>query len=172
MNNNILPWHIVEKAIQKEQHWFAHAMDFGIYEKELPIGVSKEQLLRQISIAIVNGRIKAREYKTKKINSLWVNNSLSWELGTSEERHGGEWHRSMMNLVRKNFEETGCEVISEPYLNYGRADLGIYKKSCPNLYIEIGTTTLFKTWFNLSAMPNTIFLFVPSVYLALELQTK
>lgn len=77
----------------------------------------------------------------------------------------------MMNLVRKHFKQDNCEVISEPFLNYGRADLGVYKHGLPNLYVEIGTTSLFKVWWNLHSMPNVVFLFVPSVYGAIEFQT-
>lgn len=169
--NKYPPWHIVEKAIQNEQDWLVRTIYFGIYEKGLPIKMSKDQLLRQVSIAIVSGKIRAREYKTTKVNSLWIDNSANWELGFNEERHGGEWHKAMMNIVRKHFKHMGYEVTSEPNLNYGRADLGIYKKDKTNLYVEIGTTSLFKTWFNLSTMSDTIFLFIPSVYLTLELQT-
>lgn len=165
------PWHIVEKAVQNEQSWLMQTLDFDTREREFPIRVSRDTLMRQISIAIVSGKIRAREYKTSKMNSLWTTNFKNWELGASEERHGGEWHRAMINLVRKNFEQMNYEVISEPNLNYGRADLGVYKKDAPNLFVEIGTTSLFKTWFNLHTLPNTIFLFVPSVYVAVELQT-
>jgi len=76
-----------------------------------------------------------------------------------------------MNVVRKHFEKNGFEVISESFLNFGRADLGVYKEGVPNLYIEIGTTSLFKTWLNLHSMPNSVFLFVPTVYRAIEFKT-
>lgn len=62
-------------------------------------------------------------------------------------------------------------MVDEPYLNQGRADLGIYKDGYLNLYVEVGSTSLFKTWMNLHSMPDSIFLFVPSEYYTLEFQT-
>ena len=174
---NGLPWHIVENAIKNERKWLIIALNFGIREdkeedfiRSLP-GLSKEEILRQISISLVGGKIKAVEFKTHEINQLWTENIKDWELEAKEERHGGEWHRAMMNLVRKHFEENGFEVINEPYLHLGRADLGVYKTNTPHLYVEIGTTSLFKTWYNLNSMPDSIFLFVPDVYTAIEFQT-
>lgn len=174
-----LPWHIVEKAIKEEQKWLSSALDFGIredkeedYIRNLP-GLSREEILRQISISIVSGKIKACEFKTSKANQLWADDTDSWRfLENNKERHGGEWHRAMMSLVRKHFEQNGFEVVDEPFLAFGRADLGVYKEGAENLYVEIGTTTLFKTWYNLNSMPNSILLFVPSVYNAAEFQTS
>lgn len=52
----------------------------------------------------------------------------------------------MMGRIKKHFEKEGFDVVNEPYLNFGRADLGVYKPNCPNLYVEAGTTSLFKLW--------------------------
>ena len=49
-------------------------------------------------------------------------------------------------------------VVIEPILNYGRADIGIINKA---IYIEIGTVSLFKIWYNLMVMPNSIFILIP-----------
>src|SRR3989344_553947 len=77
---NGLPWHIVENAIKNERKWLIIALNFGIREdkeedfiRSLP-GLSKEEILRQISISLVSGKIKAVEFKTHEINQLWTEN--------------------------------------------------------------------------------------------------
>ncbi len=177
-NNIELPWHIVEKAILKEKTWLAETFDFTELQKsdcnenQYTSKLSIDEMLRQISISIIRGNILAKELKSKQINGLWVDDSSDWEKESIGERHGEEWHRAMMAIIKKHFRENGFEVIDEPFLNQGRADLGVYCENFPNLFIEVGSTSLFKTWINLHTMPDCVFLFVPSVYYALEFQTK
>jgi len=40
-------------------------------------------------------------------------------------------------------------VVREPDIYGGRADLRVFKKGKPTLYIEVGTTSFFKLWLNL-----------------------
>jgi hypothetical protein len=53
-----------------------------------------------------------------------------------------------MKLVGSYFKSLGYQIIVEPNLNMGRADLGVYKKGERNLFIEIGTISLPKLLFN------------------------
>ncbi|HEY4508239.1 MAG TPA: hypothetical protein VJJ55_01115 [Candidatus Paceibacterota bacterium] len=170
-----LPWHMVEKAIAREHAWLNKVLDFGQRAKEQDevasqLGIENYQMLRQISIALVGGGISTKEIVTEKANVLWSDKEVL--TASSTERHGEEWHRAMMDIIKKHFQLKGFEVINEPYLNFGRADLGIYKPNYQNLYVEVGTTSLFKLWRNLSSMPNSIFLFVPTEYGAIEFVTK
>ena len=73
-----------------------------------------------------------------------------------------------MSVVKQHFMKEGFEVVNEPYLSMGRADLGVYKSGYPDLFIEIGTTSLFKTWFNMKTMSNKILLFIPTTSYAIE----
>lgn len=166
-----LPWHIAEKAIFKEKSWLKTALDWGPFEKSAPIDLSKDEMLRQISILIVSGKLKARELISPQANQLWVEEGWHNKPDCIKERHGGLWHRETMQLIRQHFEKDGFKIETEPSLNYGRADLGIYKKDYCDLYIEVGTTSLFKTWLNLYTMPGVVFLFVPSNYKAIEFKT-
>ncbi len=171
-----LPWHVVEASILKEKTWLLEMFDFselgrGIQKNHPDSPISIDEMLRQISISIVRGSVVAKELKSEQVNGLWTHDSASWEHAEHEERHGGEWHQVMMAVVKKHFVEGGFEVVNEPNLNYGRADLGVYKEGFPNLFVEVGTTSLFKTWTNLHSMPNTTFLFIPSVHYAIELKT-
>lgn len=168
-----LPWHEVERAIINEEHWLNNVFDFGPYEKDdsaliLP-NLSNDKMLRQIAIRIVNGAIQAKEIRTAIDNCLWTESNTEETMETSE-RHGGYWHRSMMGIVKQHFIETGFEVVNEPLLSLGRADLGIYKEGHPDLFVEIGTTSLFKTWFNTNTMLGAKFLFVPTTTCAIELR--
>lgn len=171
-----LPWHIVEASIFREKRWLLDVFDFSEFNRTDQVvnsdsPISLDEMLRQISISIIRGNITAKEFKSEQINGLWTD-KLNWQLEEHEERHGGEWHRAMMGIVKAYFIKEGFEVINEPDLNQGRADLGIYRENHQNLFVEIGTTSLFKTWINLHGMPNTTFLFVPSVNYALEFKTK
>ena len=172
-----LPWHIVEKAIAREFAWLKSVLDLGIRpdhqdEVSLALGIENYQMLRQLSIAIVSGKISAREIKTLKPLGLWVDPGMQVKGPFSPERHGGEWHKRMMWIIKSHFLHRGFEVANEPYLNFGRADFGVYKSTYLNLYVEVGTTSLFKLWRNLSSMPSSIFLFVPTEYGAIELITN
>lgn len=180
MNNSHkegLPWHIVEQAITIEKEWLVKSFDFGQeqrkenIEEPTAIPLSKDEMLRQISISILRGKIRARELMSKNINGLWTDGDSDWKLGYTEERHGGEWHRAMMNLIKRHFVENDFEVINEPNLNWGRADLGVYKQGHKNVYVEVGSTSLFKVWLNSRTMSNVIFLFVPSTNHTIEFET-
>ncbi len=177
-NKEGLPWHVVERAITVEREWLVRSFDFGQEQRKENIAeptttpLSKNEMLRQISISILRGKIRARELMSKNINGLWIEDDHDWKLGYTEERHGGEWHRAMMNLIKRHFVENNFEVINEPNLNWGRADLGVYRHGLKNLYIEIGSTSLFKVWLNSHTMPNTIFLFVPSTNYTIEFETE
>lgn len=173
--NQTLPWHKVEVAIVKEKRWLLEVFDFSEFgrtnDKQNYL-ISLDEMLRQISISIVRGDIKVKELKTKQANSLWVDNAINVKELENNERHGEEWHRNMMAIIKNHFVENGFEVVNEPYLNQGRSDLGVYKDGYPNLFVEVGTTSLYKTWINLLTMPQCVFLFVPSEYCALEFKTK
>ena len=169
-----LPWHIVESAILREKKWLKSVLDFGPFQKEDFIHLpSSDEMLRQVSASIISGKISARELKSVRPNGLWADESSEWEHdGSTGERHGGEWHRMVVALIKKYFLEIGFEVVNEPFLSQGRADLGVYKVGYPNLYVEAGTTSLFKVWLNTHVMPHSIFLFIPNETTAIELTTK
>jgi len=76
----------------------------------------------------------------------------------------------MMDIIHRYFKKQNYEVTLEPILNYGRADLGIYINSKQTIYVEVGTVSLYKLWFNLSTMRNTTFLMVPSEEKIIELK--
>ena len=182
MNNPIkkegLPWHVVEQAIAVEKEWLVRNFDFGQEQRKEHVAeptatpLSKDEMLRQISISILRGKIRARELISKNVNGLWTEYDHDWQLEHTKERHGGEWHRAMMNLIKRHFVESNFEVVNEPNLGWGRADLGVYKQGCKNLYIEVGSTSLFKVWFNSHTMSNAILLFVPSINYAIEFETS
>lgn len=74
-NKDGLSWHIVEKAIAKEQEWLKKVLDFGPRFKKQDevaseLGIENFQMLRQISIAIISGKISAREIVVGKANVL------------------------------------------------------------------------------------------------------
>jgi hypothetical protein len=82
----------------------------------------------------------------------------------------------MMSVVSKYFEDQNYKIKLEPNLNlnYGRADLGVYSKQNPKeiFYIEIGTVSLFKLWYNFSTMKNVTFLVIPFEEYFIEFSTK
>lgn len=169
------PWHIVEQSILKEKKWLLEVFDFGPFSaksEESGNAISSDDMLRQISIAIISGKISACHIRSSTTNGLWTDDVNGWEWGFEEEHHGGDWHKAMMSLVRRYFIEKNYEVISEPNLNWGRADLGVFKTGYEDLYVEVGTTSLFKVWLNALTMPNVVFLYIPTTYGAIEFKTN
>lgn len=168
-----LPWHEVELTILHEERWLHDVFDFGPFSGKdsipIPLGLSNDKMIRQIAIAIVNGAVEACEIRSTVEFGLWSDKIIYIdEIDEENERHGSHWHRSMMSLVKQHFNNEGFDVINEPYLSLGRADLGVYKSGYPDMFVEIGTTSLFKTWFNLQTMQNKILLFIPTTSYAIE----
>ena len=177
-NNNQtgLPWHIVEAQINKEIEWLkANIPTRGkmiaddIYNKHGLKCEHCDYYYRKIALLIIQDKIKAREIKAKGIKDLW--DGLTIQSNTlKKEKHGGEWHRTMMGILEKYFTEQGYEVMLEPHLNHGRADLGIFKNNEKTLYVEIDTVSIHKLWVNLQTMKDCKFLIVPSVDKVIEFE--
>jgi hypothetical protein len=74
----------------------------------------------------------------------------------------------MMDVITEYFENQGFEVIPEPFLSQGRADLGIYKDGHMDLFVEIGTTSAYKLWWNLQILTSCKILLVPDEKRAIE----
>ncbi|MCK4781469.1 phage integrase N-terminal SAM-like domain-containing protein [Candidatus Parcubacteria bacterium] len=173
IKNGISPaWNVVESIIEEEINWLKNNISVlpERYKKNFLL-LSDALILRKIAILIVNGRIRATEFNSEK-NNLWNNCRKKSKLNKIN-RHGKEWHKKMMNVVYEYFKLKNYKVAIEPTLNYGRADLGIYSNSKRTslkevLYIEIGTVSLYKLWYNLSSMKNVTFLIIPSKKYAIE----
>lgn len=159
-----LPWNLVEKAIYEESKWLRNNLSASPFRKDNHnFGLGKKYIYRRLAILIVSGKIKARDIKTN--SSLWKENE-KMEIG---KKHGEAWHSSMMEIIGGYFQSLNYKVVTEPTLNIGRADLGVYKKDLEkNLYIEVGTISLTKLLVNLESMKNSILLIVPDAEHAIE----
>jgi len=125
-NNKCLPWDVVEKTIYKEILWLKNVIDVSPYVKNeqiTPLGCS-DTIYRRIAILIVSGKIKVKEIRSK---NLWGDKIINLELNTTKS-HGKEWHNNMMKIIAKYFKDQNYNVENEPRLNYGNADLLVYKK--------------------------------------------
>ncbi len=156
-----LTWEVVEKAISKEINWLRRTIIKTPYRKENEF--CDECIYRRIAILIVSGKIKAKDIKSRVC--LWGNQNLLPQEG---KKHGKEWHSRMMKLISEYFKSSGYDVTIEPKLNMGRADLGIYKENERDLFVEIGTISLYKLLFNLESMEGSDFLLVLSQNRAIE----
>ncbi|MBU1015306.1 hypothetical protein KKI17_02615 [Patescibacteria group bacterium] len=67
-----------------------------------------------------------------------------------------------MRDIENHFLHQQFEVVREPDLRWGRADLGIYKDNEKPLLVEVGSVSLFKVWMNLEVMTDFVYLLVPS----------
>lgn len=114
-------------------------------------------------------KIRATEFLTED-NNLWNNRGKDVDF-KKISRHGQEWHKKMMDIIYRYFKATKHNVVMEPQLNQGRADLGIRQKSNPIICVEVGTVSLFKLWYNLSTMKNAVFFIIPSESRIIELAT-
>jgi hypothetical protein len=122
---------------------------------------------RKIALLIVTGRITAKELIARVGHDLW--DDLTRKHGIKKSaRHGGSWHMRMMDVLTEYFTKQGFEVIPEPSLSQGHADLGIYKDGHMDLFIEIGDTSPYKLWWNLQMLTNSKILLVPDERRAIE----
>lgn len=172
-HNKSLPWDEVEKQIYKEIDWFRNTIDVSpASEKNIPIESCSDCLFRRIAISIISDKLSAKEVaKSPTLSSFWEKkqkNVKCKKMGRPKMRHGKGWHRNIMQKIESYFLYQGYEVVREPNLYWGRADLGVYKEGEKDLLIEIGTTSLFKLWINLEVMENFDYLIVPSDYKLIE----
>lgn len=163
-----LSWNTVEKAILKEQEWLRNSL-LKPFHKEgedfYKSNFCEDCIFRRMAILIVSGKVGAKDISSKK--SLWGGKRLE-----NIKPHGRDWHKKMMNLVATYFRSLGYDVVIEPHINKGRADLGIYKTGEKNLFIEVGSVSLPKLLFNLESMENSIFLIILSLKNAIEFSVK
>lgn len=165
-----LPWDVVEKTIIKEQKWLSDNLLRPFYKKEEDFYKSEfceNCILRQMAILTVSGKVKTTDIKSKIC--LWGDGKTSKNI---IKPHGKEWHARLMSLVAHYFKSSGFEVTLEPYLNKGRADLGVYKCGKKNLFVEIGSVSLPKLLFNLESMEESIILVVLDINHAIEFFIK
>ncbi|PIS39641.1 MAG: hypothetical protein COT33_00865 [Candidatus Nealsonbacteria bacterium CG08_land_8_20_14_0_20_38_20] len=173
--NKISPspaWHIVEKVINEEVEWLKNNIpSLSESYKQNPLFLRyDDSILRKISILTVSGKVKAVEFIGDNENKdLWDNLTENKNLNKIN-RHGELWHKKIMDVIHEYFKLRDYKIILEPVLNCGRADLGIYLNNNP-LFVEVGTVSLFKLWYNLSVMKNVTFLIIPSENKAIELST-
>jgi len=155
-----LPWHIVEEAVNREIKWLDRVIEQTIIGK-VPGCDDCRYTFRKIAFLIITGRITAKELIARDGHDLW--GDLTEKRGIKKSaRHGGIWHRKMMNVLTEYFAKQGFEVIPEPFLSQGRADLGIHKDGHMDLFIEIGDTSPYKLWWNLQLLTNCRILLVPN----------
>lgn len=159
-------WNIVENSISKELDWLKSNISIlpnRFSKKPTPLLECDDCIYRKIAVFIVTGKIAVNKFKRE-------NNAPFWNVIQSEKRefyHGKDWHQKMMSIVHGYFEKNNYKVSIESTTNYGRADLGIILDDHP-LYIEIGTISLFKLWYNLATMENATFLLIPNNNYILE----
>ena len=161
-----LPWHIVEEAINRESKWLERVIKQTSIDKA-PGCDECRYTFRKIALLIITGKIMAKEFIARDGHDLW--DDLTQKHGIKESaRHGSSWHRKMMGVITEYFERQGFEVILEPFLSKGRADLGIYKEGYTDLFIEVGTTSAYKLWWNLQTLTRAEILLVPDNRRAIE----
>ena len=157
---------MVEEAANREIEWLERVTDKTVIGK-VPGCDDCRYTFRRIALLIVTGKIKAKEFIARDGHDLW--DDLTQKRGIKgSARHGGVWHKKMMDVITEYFKNQGFEVIPEPFLNKGRADLGIYKDGHMDLFIEVGATSAYKLWWNLQMLTNSKILLVPDEKRAVE----
>jgi len=147
-----LPWDIVEKAIYKEIKWLKETiLESPFVEDEK---VCKNCIYRNIAILMLTGKIKVKELKSSV--SLFGRKKTF----LIRKTHGKEEHSGLMKLIATYFKTLGYDVIIEPNVSMGRADLGIYRGGKRNLFVEVGTTSISKLLINLMTMKDSDILLV------------
>ena len=161
-----LPWHVVEEAIKRESEWLRRVVVQSATEK-IPGCDECQYTFRKIALLIIIGKVEAKEFTADDGHDLWDGLTQGHSIAKSAW-HGGDWHKKMMDVITEYFERDEFEVIPEPYLSKGRADLGIYKDGYMDLFIEIGTTSVYKLWWNLQMLTDCKILLVTDESRAIE----
>ncbi|MBU2540007.1 phage integrase N-terminal SAM-like domain-containing protein [Patescibacteria group bacterium] len=125
---------------------------------------------RKIAILIISGRIKASE---SSLSDFFQNKHLIVSANNISGRHGADWHKKMMTLMANNFHIfiQKKNIVVEPITNYGRADLGYFPNIGKPIYVEVGTVSLFKVWYNLMTMKNCVFFLIPNDDIIIKFET-
>lgn len=167
-----IPWHTVERAIKEEVEWLKDKISIlpNSYQESHTLISCDECILRKIATLVVAGKIEAIELQATNNGYLWGELAAKENLNRFSN-HGKHWHRKTMDKILNYFESQNYKVIAEPALSHGQADLGVYKKGTSPLFIEVGTVSLYKLWYNFWTMKNTKFLLIPSEKYAIEFKT-
>lgn len=117
-------------------------------------------IFRKIATLIVGGLVKIQR---RPVQNIWS----GFYFDDKERKllhHGRDWHKKMIDSIIQYLSKTGSnnKIVVEPILNYGRADIGIFDEDKRPTYIEVGTVSVFKFWYNLMVMPNSIFILIPN----------
>lgn len=164
-------WNSTERQINDEIVWLRQSLAAmpKSYALHHPLLHCYDCILRRIAILIVSGTIGAAEYRLKGQGTFWGPDSQNIDLQT--KKHGKTWHTKMMNKLSAYFARESSKISIEPTLDYGRADLAVYSHTKRVIYVEVGTISLFKLWYNLHTMADSIFLIVPSEEYVVEFVT-
>lgn len=177
-----LSWDEVENKIEEEVRWLHNSLSLfhnnphqELKDLSVQYGHCNECILRKIAMLIISGQVKAREFfKSELLSSFW-SQRFSDDRGHDNTSpviyHGKRWHSEKMEIIEDHFLSQGCDVVLEPNIHWGRADLGIHKKGEKDLIVEVGTTSVLKLFINLKKMKNTIFLIVPDDEKLIEFTT-
>lgn len=175
-----LPWRQVEDKIDEEVQWLRDSLDFfhttqrEFKDISVQYGYCDGCILRKIAILIVSGKITALEIKRdQSLPSFWLKASPEKDssITRSAVYHGDQWHSKLMANIESHFLGYGFNVLREPTLHWGRADLGVYKTGEKDLIIEVGTTSALKLFINLKKMKGAVFLIVPNDEKLIEFTT-
>lgn len=117
-------------------------------------------IFRKIATLVVGGFVRVQK---RPVQNIWP----GFYFDDKERKllhHGRNWHKKMIDSIVQYLKkiDSSNKIIIEPILNYGRADIGIFDENKHPIYIEVGTVSAFKVWYNLVVMPNSIFILVPN----------
>ncbi|MDD5144830.1 MAG: hypothetical protein PHW72_01780 [Candidatus Pacebacteria bacterium] len=162
-NKEVFSWGTIENAIKNETAWLKGSLAImpESYKDNPPLLKSDDLIFRKIVILVLSGRVKLFEFDgpVEKSSISEVENNPN----QTKFRHGKEWHNSTMKKIHNYLVSKGCRISTEPQLSYGRADLGVISPDGKiSAYIEVGTVSLFKLWYNLSVMNDVSILVIPS----------
>jgi hypothetical protein len=160
-------WKKVENDLMKISKFLKLNLELSPFTQNDPIQC-KDCLFRMTSMLIAQNKTRINKLNYER-NVIWrtgfASDQESKRVERQNKKHGAEWHHNMMNLIKNYFLSNNKEVISEPNLHYGKADL--YIKEI-NTYIEVGSINLYKLYINLFHLNNCRIIIVPSEYYSLE----
>lgn len=168
-------WAKAENKIDKKIFWLKKNISLlaESYKSETFLATlikCENCIFRKIAILIVSGKVRVSGFS---LDSFFQNKHLTASTDHISGRHGADWHKRMMKWIANSSQIfiQKQNVVVEPITNYGRADLGYFPDMGKPIYVEVGTVSLFKVWYNLMTMKNCVFLLIPNDDIIIKFET-
>lgn len=113
-------WNTTEEEIKKIADLLKSNLSLSPFRQNDPVSCH-DCIFRNIAILVISGKTKLNKFIDDK-DLMWGNNQPSLD-DKIAKKHGGDWHSSYMQKITNYFKKYNINVIQEPNLYFGKADI-------------------------------------------------